>query len=175
MKWVIIAIAVLVGLVALVTVIGMLLPKQHVAKRSAKFNQSAQVIWEAISNFGDLPSWRPEVQSVDKQPDRNGHAVWMEVSKMGNMPYEVAVFEPPMKMVTVIADTTLPFGGKWTYEIQEVAGGTQLTITEDGEIYNPIFRFMARFIFGYHATMEAYLKNLGKKFGEEVVIIKSEV
>jgi len=168
MRWVIIAIAVLIGLVALVTVIGMLLPKQHVAKRSAKFNQPPQTIWDAITNFEALPSWRPEVQSVEKQPDRDGHPVWMEVSKMGNMPYEVTVFEPPMKMVTVIADTTLPFGGSWTYEIQEVDGGSQLTITEDGEIYNPIFRFMARFIFGYHATMEAYLKNLGKKFGEEL-------
>lgn len=171
MKWVIIAIGVLVGLVAVVTVIGMLLPKQHAAKRSAKFNQSAQTIWDAIRNFETLPSWRPEVQSVEKQPDRNGHPVWMEVSKMGSMPYEVTVFEPPTKMVTVIADTTLPFGGSWTYEIQEAAGGSQLTITEDGEIYNPIFRFIARFIFGYHATMETYLKNLGKKFGEEVNII----
>ena len=170
MKWVIIAIAVLVGLVALVAVVGILLPKQHVAKRSAKFNQPPQAIWDTITNFEALPSWRPEVKSVEKQPDRNGHPVWTEVSKMGNMPYEVTVFEPAEKMVTQIADTTLPFGGSWTYEIQEVAGGSQLTITEEGEIHNPIFRFMAHFIFGYHATMESYLKNLGKKFGDEISI-----
>jgi hypothetical protein len=27
---------------------------------------------------------------------------------------------------------------------------------------------MARFVFGYHATMESYLKALGGKFGQEV-------
>jgi hypothetical protein len=175
MKWVIIAIAVLIGLIALVTVVGMLLPKQHVAKRSAKFNQPPQAIWDAISNFEALPSWRPEVQTVEKQPDRNGHPVWVEATNMEKFSYEVTFFESPTKMVTVIADTTLPFGGSWTYEILEDEAGSQLTITEAGEIYNPIFRFMARFIFGYHATMETYLRNLGKKFGEETLIIKPAI
>ena len=40
------------------------------------------------------------------------------------------------------------------------AGGSDLTITEDGEVYNVIFRFMSRFVFGHHATMDAFLKNL---------------
>ena len=32
-----------------------------------------------------------------------------------------------------------------------------LTITERGEVYNPIFRFMSRFVFGYTGTMESCL------------------
>jgi hypothetical protein len=43
-----------------------------------------------------------------------------------------------------------------------------LRITEDGEIRNPIFRFVARFFLGYTATMEAYLRDLGRRFGETV-------
>ena len=50
----------------------------------------------------------------------------------------------------------------------ESDGATTLTITEEGEIYNPVFRFMSRFIFGYHGTQHAFLKALGTKFGEEV-------
>ena len=46
------------------------------------------------------------------------------------------------------------------------------TITENGEIYNPFFRFMARFVFGYTATMETYLKALGKKFGEDAEFVE---
>ena len=42
----------------------------------------------------------------------------------------------------------------------------RVTLTEAGEIYNPIFRFMARFVFGYSGTIEAYLKALHAKFGE---------
>jgi hypothetical protein len=45
---------------------------------------------------------------------------------------------------------------------------TQITITERGEVYNPIFRFMSRYVFSHHATIDAYLTALGKKLGESV-------
>ncbi len=66
-------------------------------------------------------------------------------------------------LVVRIADLDLPFGGTWTYEIAPVAGGSTLTITEDGEIYNPIFRVMSRFVFGYESTMAAYLAAAEKR------------
>ena len=62
-----------------------------------------------------------------------------------------------------IADPDLPFGGTWTYEITPDGGGSRLTITEDGEIYNPLFRFMARFVFGYEGTIASYMSSLEKR------------
>jgi hypothetical protein len=47
-----------------------------------------------------------------------------------------------------------------------------LRITEDGEIYNPIFRFASRFVLGYARTQEEYLQELGAKFGQSVTIEK---
>ena len=72
--------------------------------------------------------------------------------------------------MTRIADKGLPFGGTWTLEITSEAGGAALRITEDGEIYNVIFRFMARYVFGYTSTIEGFLRDLGKKVGETVEI-----
>ena len=46
--------------------------------------------------------------------------------------------------------------------------GTRLTITENGEVYNPIFRFVSRFFLGYTSTMESVLRALGTKHGETV-------
>lgn len=46
--------------------------------------------------------------------------------------------------------------------------GALVTVTERGFVRNPIFRFLARFVFGYSSTLDAYLKALGKKFGEDV-------
>ena len=40
-------------------------------------------------------------------------------------------------------------------------------ITENGTVTNLFFRFMSRFVFGYTATIETYLVDLGTKFGEE--------
>ena len=66
---------------------------------------------------------------------------------------------------TRIAEKNLPFGGTWTIDIAPT-GRQRGAVTEDGEIYNPIFRFMARFFFGYTATIEGYLRDLGHRFGE---------
>ena len=74
----------------------------------------------------------------------------------------------PRRLVLRIATDDLPFGGTWTYEIAAVEGGATLRITEDGFVKPALFRFMARFIFGHTATIEQYLKDLGKKFGEDV-------
>ena len=70
-----------------------------------------------------------------------------------------------------IADQGLPFGGTWTFDIAPAAdGGSELRVTEDGEVYNVIFRFMARFFFGYTSSIETYLRDLGAKFGQPVEI-----
>ena len=74
---------------------------------------------------------------------------------------------PQKRLVLKIADPNLPYGGTWTHELAEDGAGTVVAVTERGEIYNPIFRAMARLFFGYHSTMEKTLRQLGKHFGEE--------
>ena len=36
-------------------------------------------------------------------------------------------------------------------------------VAENGEIYNPVFRFIARYVQGYTATTDNYLKALSAK------------
>ena len=38
--------------------------------------------------------------------------------------------------------------------------GTRLTITERGEVYNPVFRFMSRFVFGHTASLDRFAESL---------------
>ena len=44
--------------------------------------------------------------------------------------------------------------------LEESGGKTKVTITENGEVYNPIFRFVSKFIIGYSATANRYLADL---------------
>jgi hypothetical protein len=166
MKWILIVLGVLVGLAALMWVIGAMLPKDHVATRMARFSQPPEKIWEALTNAEAMPSWRKDLKSVKRLPDRDGKPAWVETSSFGDMPLYVETAEPPLKLVTRIADPDLPFGGTWTFEIAPADGGATLRITERGEIRNAFFRFMSRFVFGYTSTMETYLRDLGAKFGE---------
>jgi hypothetical protein len=72
-------------------------------------------------------------------------------------------------MVTRIRDTDLGYSGRWTYTFAQENGGTRMTIREDGEVSNVIFRFMSRYVFGHTATIDSYLTSLARRFGEEAV------
>jgi len=155
------------GLLILVTVIGWLLPKDHVATRIGRYRQPPEAIWNAITDVDAMPSWREGLKSVKHLPDRNGLPAHVEVTNSGTIPYETVEMTPPQKLVTRIADPKLPFGGTWTFELAPVSDGATLRITERGYVTNPFFRFMSRTIFSQTATMESYLKSLANKFGEE--------
>lgn len=93
--------------------------------------------------------------------------MFRETGADGTILYEVESVVPNKRLVTRIADPSLPFGGRWTYEVLPGGDSTTLRITEDGEVYNPLFRFVSRFIFGHSATIEQYLRDVAKRFGED--------
>src|SRR5207253_11394629 len=95
---------------------------------------------------------------------------WREVSKFGPITYEQVEAVPAQRFVSRIADTDQGFGGTWSFALTPDTGGTRVTITEDGFVSNPLFRFMSRFVFGYYGTQEAYLRALGKKYGQDVAV-----
>jgi len=164
MRWLLIAIAVLVALGLLVAVVGWLLPVAHVATRQASLAASPDAVWKTITDVDAFPTWRGDVKSVERVPD-TGKLTWIERGGSETMTFTVDVSDPPHRLVTRIADPRLPFGGTWTYELSSSGSGTVLRITEHGEIYNPIFRALARFVFGYESTMRSYLDALKKKVG----------
>jgi hypothetical protein len=167
-------VALLVLLVLVVVTIGAFLPQQHISTCAAPFHQPPTAIWQAITDYEKFPAWRKDLVRVEPLPAASGKPVWREFERNGrSIPYQVMVLVPPRVLVTRIADPKLPFGGTWTYEISSQAdGGSLLRITEDGEIYNPIFRFVSRFVLGYSRTQEEYLQALGAKFGQNVTIVK---
>jgi uncharacterized protein YndB with AHSA1/START domain len=157
----------LIGLLLVVTVIGWLLPKDHVATRIGRYRQPPEAVWEAITNVEAMPSWREGLKSVQKLPDRNGLPAHIEVTSSGTIPMETVEMIAPQRLVGRIADPKLPFGGTWTFDVAPAAEGATLRITERGYVTNPFFRFMSRFVFGQTSTIESYLRSLAKKFGEE--------
>ncbi|HEY7497574.1 MAG TPA: SRPBCC family protein [Vicinamibacterales bacterium] len=163
LKWILIVLAVIIVIGALTAIVGWSLPVAHVASRQRTFAAPPEVVWRHMTDVDAFPSWRADVKRIERLPDRDGRAVWAEHGSNGRITLAVEKSEPPRLLVLRIADPDLPFGGTWTYEVAPASGGSTLTITERGEIYNPIFRAMARFVFGYEATMAAYLDALEKR------------
>lgn len=162
LKWIVLVIAVVLAVVGLVEIWGSQLPAEHTAARTVELRQSPKQVWDVIDG---PPTWRPEVTSYELL-SADPHRKWIEYGRHGQkVTYEVVSSDPPQRLVTRIADSHLPFGGSWTYEITPTATGSSLTITENGEIYSPVFRLVARYVQGYTATIDNYLKALHAKLG----------
>jgi uncharacterized protein YndB with AHSA1/START domain len=172
MRWLLTVLAAVAGVVLLIVVAGMLLPKAHTARSHAIISAPPDAIWRALTEVEAFPSWRGDVSRVERLSTSTGRKTWREVGKHGTITFEEVAAEPPRRLVARIADPTLPFGGSWTYDVAPEATGTRVTITEDGVVRNPLFRFMSRFVFGHHATQEAYLRALGRKFGHDATPVR---
>ncbi|HEY3934578.1 MAG TPA: hypothetical protein VGL65_08155 [Gemmatimonadales bacterium] len=72
----------------------------------------------------------------------------------------------PSRIVSRIIGGVTAFGGSWTYDLTPQGNAAELRITEDGEVYNPIFRAVSRFIIGHNATVDRYLADLARRVGQ---------
>jgi uncharacterized protein YndB with AHSA1/START domain len=173
LKWLLAAIALFIAIFLAMILIGRALPSRHVAAASITLNQPADSVWSAIRDFAGYPMWWPRVATLNRIPDTPGREVWSQRDKYGDeLPLKVVEVEPPKRLVTRIGAEDLPFAGTWTYELSASVEGCTVTLTEEGEIYSPLFRFMARFVFGHHGTLESYLTALERRFGEEPSVIR---
>lgn len=140
MKWILRTLLSLVAIVGLIALIGYFLPVAHEASRSAEFNQPPEAVFALIADPNTYSSW------------------WSGA----DVKSELVESSAPSRLVTRIVGET-QFGGTWTMEISPTPNGSRLTVTERGEIYNVIFRTLAKYVLGYTSTMDSFLEAAQKK------------
>jgi len=142
MKWILIVFGALAVLVLLVAMIGSRLPREHVASRTMRLRRTPQEVWAAVT----------------------------QATASSSVPVEVVEQDPPRRQVTRVKDSEKNFGGTWTIVIAPTPDGATLTITENGWVANPIFRFVSRFVIGHHASMDGILKQVAATLNEQAVL-----
>ena len=151
-----------VTVIVVIVLIGYMLPQSHVATRERTYPAAPDAVFSAITTPTSYPEWRSGVKKVEMLPAVDGKTRFKESGSDGDITFVIDEAVPAKRVVSRIADKELPFGGSWTYELTPAAEGrgTRLSITENGEVYNPLFRFMSRFIFGHEGTIKGYLAAL---------------
>jgi hypothetical protein len=152
----------------LAVAIGALLPKHHIASRSAAYRATPERLFSLIAGPQD---WRPDVARSEVLPDPRGRELLRETTRDGKtITYEVLDRAAPTSLKRRIVNDNLPYSGTWTYSLQPEGELTIVRITEDGQVFNPVFRFVSRFVLGHTRTLDAYLRALVKATGQEVQI-----
>jgi hypothetical protein len=164
MKWVLLVLSIAVVVVGGVAVIGLTLPEEHVISRSAVLSAPPDTVWGLVTNVADYPKWRKDVQRVE-QVAGVPNLTWREFSAHNKLTYEATRMEPTSHFVSQIVDKGLSFGGSWDYSIVPEGKGSKITITEEGRVYNPLFRFVSEYIIGQTATLDKYLTALSARTG----------
>ena len=142
MKWVVFIVGGLLVLVAAVVAVGFLLPRNHKASRTLRLTRPPADVWPVL----------------------------IQATEASDVPVDVLERDPPRRLVTRVTEKEKNFGGTWTITIAPTASGSDVTITEDGWVANPIFRFVSRLLIGHHATMDALLKNVAKTLSEPAAL-----
>jgi hypothetical protein len=169
--------------------IGLVLPSSHIVSRSTVYNTTPEFLWAILTSVKDYPAWRSGIAcvTVDQDDAENGdlddlnkyqdRMSFVEYSKKSNRKTNVTHVElaPNQKLLRVLQETpelnangelykTKPtFSGSWTFEINNIEGGAQLKITEQGEINKPMVRVSHRLFFGYYRRIDRFMKDLAKE------------
>ncbi|MDB5010963.1 MAG: polyketide cyclase [Mucilaginibacter sp.] len=161
MKWVFLITGLIVSLLIIVGIIGYFLPEKHTASVRVIINAEPGKVWRKLMDFAAYPQWRKNLKSVEVISESE----WVEIDQHNNrLPLKVTAIEPNKKLITLINSQHLAFGGSWEFDLQPTGNQTIVTITENGEVYNPIFRFVSKFMMGHTANVKQYAGYLEQSF-----------
>ena len=165
MYWILFVMGALVAVAAALLMGGLATPRAHAVSRTVLLHAPLELVWRTVRDVGAYREWRPEltesvVSSGDDGPE------WRESSRRHSIRFGITTDEPPHRFGSRILDDDLPFTGEWRWTLEPAGDATRVTITEHGEIGNPIFRFIATHMRGHTATVDAYLTALAKRVGD---------
>lgn len=167
-KWAAAPVAALAVIILGMGLIGAMIPRHVVAQTSAVYRAKPEQIWEALVDVESYSTWRTDLTSAERLPDREGRLTWREVSRFGRFVVQAQEINSPHHFVARIVESNAPFDGAWVFSLTPENSGTRLEITENAEIENPFVRFTEKFLVGRVSVLTTYLKDLGRKMGEVI-------
>jgi|CXWL01.1.fsa_nt_gi hypothetical protein len=158
----------LVGVLAVAALaiyaLGASTPRTHTAEVTRVIAAPPERIAARIRAVADYPNWRGGV-AVENVNVTNDATTYVELAEGDRISYRLTEPEAGARFVATITDEKLPFGGAWTISIEPVPEGARVRIREDGVIRDALYRFFARYVFGYTSSIEGYLSRLAEAEG----------
>ncbi len=169
MRWLLIGGLVVVLLAGGLVGRAVTLPRAHVLRVRGRFGRPPLEVYAALRDVVGARAWRTGLRKVEILSHEGEPLRWRETGAHGAITYVREESVTPSRLVYRIDDASLPYGGRWILEVRpEGKDGSVLVITEEGEVRSPLYRLLARYVFGEYRTMEGYLRDLGRYLDEPV-------
>ncbi|HYV98595.1 MAG TPA: SRPBCC family protein, partial [Gemmatimonadaceae bacterium] len=113
----------LLGLVVLVTLIGMVLPRDHVTTSEITLKAPPEEVYARLRDIGGMTTWWTDLKvcaRVDGVPGER----WQQEAGGFKMKVDVVDDVPPKRFTTRIVNEGAPFGGEWVHEFTPAGTGT---------------------------------------------------
>lgn len=154
---VILAAGVLIAVCILYTV-GLYLPRRHVAEGVIEVLAPPSKVAALVRDVPSQPRWRSSVTRI-KPISSNGTVRYHEVGRNGRIQFALREIAPGSFEVFV-DDSNQSFGGRWVISTSPSLQGTSVYIREEGYVHAPLFRALAKYVFGHETTLKTYLHEL---------------
>ena len=158
-----VAIALALGWVTLYA-FGRSVPAERELERSVVVAAPVVEVWTLLGDLARRPSWHPGVRAIARIEDREGQAVWREVTFDGDR-FDWLVVEsaaPHRLVLATAAPEQIGMDARWTWELAAEGEGTRVSLREQSRIDNPVWRGAYVLRYGPDATVEGELDALTK-------------
>lgn len=144
----------------LLALIGLTISKTHSLTYSINIEKPTELIWNKLRDDLKSAEWRNDLKSVEALQRWNNYEAFKEIYKNGgSLNYAIIYKKENEKLIRKIIHNK-NFGGEWIIELRE----NKVTITENGEIYNPIFRVLGKIFHDPSKTIVRFLNDLKNSF-----------
>ena len=138
------ALAYLTATTAGLFLVGVFLPAEHTSTSRAVLGRPPETVWRVLTDLDGMPLWRSDVTAVERLPDLMGKPAWREVGKGGARVVELALAEPPRRLVIQAAADGEPSLPMRTFQLLSITAGTEVIVTERASSRNPFRRVLVR-------------------------------
>ena len=162
MMWIWIAAASLLGLVALVFLVGTLLPERTRARGRLDVPLSPAEVWRRLADFERHPMSAGMCRGTERLPDENGLPVWIEDLGSSKFRVQTVEAEEPRRIVRRMTDQVVPMTARSVIELEAIGSGTRLTMETDvtlarGTWHVPVMRVTLALFRGVRGGIKGYL------------------
>lgn len=153
MRFLILSLVAVALLVALVLLIGWLLPETREGRAETTIDAPPDLVLAVIADVETQPEWR-DVGTVTRT-----ETGWSEVTARGER-IDFVADEMSVDRIRLRFTSDAGYSGEWQALLEPVSGGTRIAVVESATVPSPLGRIIARLMFDPSAFAAAYLADL---------------